>query len=41
MKIKIILETNSETCRVYKIETKNQTIIDKKFDALHALKKMK
>jgi hypothetical protein len=41
IKIKIILETNLEACRIYKIETKNQTIIDKEFDALHILRKMK
>ncbi len=41
MRIKIISETNSETCRVYKLEIENQTIIDKKFDALHVLRKMK
>jgi hypothetical protein len=39
MKIKIILETNSQASRVYKLEIENQAIIDKEFDALHALKK--
>jgi hypothetical protein len=41
MNIKTILETNSETCRIYKLEIKNQTVIDKEFDVLHDLSKMK
>jgi hypothetical protein len=41
MKIKTILETNSEANRIYKLKIENQAIIDKEFDALHALKKMK
>jgi hypothetical protein len=41
IRIKIILETNSKACRVYKLEIENQTIIDKEFDVLHVLRKMK
>ncbi len=41
MRIKIILETNSKACRVYKLEIENQTIIDIEFDVLHVLRKMK
>jgi hypothetical protein len=41
MKIKIVSETNFEACRMYKFEIENQAIIDKKFDALHVLSKMK
>jgi hypothetical protein len=41
MKIKTILEANSNACRVYKLETENQTMIDREFDALHVLNKMK
>ncbi len=41
MRIKIIFEANSNACRVYKLETEDQTMIDKEFDVLHALRKMK
>jgi hypothetical protein len=41
MRIKTILETNSEACRVYKLRIEDQTIIDKEFDVLHSLNKMK
>jgi hypothetical protein len=41
MKIKTIFEANSDACRVYKFETENQIVIDKEFDVLHALSKMK
>jgi hypothetical protein len=41
MKIKTISETDSKLFRIYRLDTKNKAIIDKKFDALHASDKMK
>jgi hypothetical protein len=41
MKIKTISRADSESFRVYKLDTEDKAIIDKKFDALHASEKMK
>ncbi len=41
MKIKTISKANSESFRVYRVDTKDKAIIDKEFDAFHAAEKMK
>jgi hypothetical protein len=41
MKIKIISRADSESFKVYRLDTEDKVIIDKKFDALHAANKMK
>lgn len=41
MKIKTILEQLSDSARVFKIESKNRDFIDKEFDSLHKVEKMK
>jgi hypothetical protein len=40
MRIKTIPGANPGACRVYKLGTEDQAVIDKEFDALHALGKM-
>jgi hypothetical protein len=41
MKIKTISEADSESFKVYRVDTKNKAIIDKEFDAFHAAEKIK
>ncbi len=41
MKIKTISKTNSESFKIYKLDTEDKAIIDEKFDVLHASEKMK